>query len=389
MKNYIQYAIVSAILLNILLPQTATASVWGDEAVFEYKKPSWGIHTETNVIGEGNELDYTFYFIFNFLKIPLYSLYCDTWDTGIGFTYGVHGGAGNFTFEEDANFHGVTVTDLNHDIPPYAVFAGLTNVETNIAGWDTATRFSYTDTTLSFDFGGLTVTDSSYLRGDFLYLIPCYTDTDGDGVEDCEDQCPEDANKIEPGVCGCGKSDADDDKDGIPFCMDTCPYHSNPDNADADGDGIGNKCDNCKYVRNPYQVDSDGDGYGDKCDECPENAIKTAPGECGCDVADKDSDNDGTMDCNDGCPENPFKAGPGACGCDRLEYDEDGDGVPDCLDICMWRLIKIMQYLMMECPCEPPEDGVIFDINGDGITSTEEMIYLLQVLAELRPGRLY
>ncbi|MDA3883554.1 MAG: glycoside hydrolase family 11 protein [Bacteroidales bacterium] len=29
-------------------------------------------------------------------------------------------------------------------------------------------------------------------------------DTDGDGTEDCLDNCPNDANKIEPGMCGCG-----------------------------------------------------------------------------------------------------------------------------------------------------------------------------------------
>ncbi|UCE60007.1 MAG: exo-alpha-sialidase [Phycisphaerales bacterium] len=49
-------------------------------------------------------------------------------------------------------------------------------------------------------------------------------DSDGDGVCDANDECPRDANKIEPGICGCGvDDDADSDGDGIPDCVDTCP----------------------------------------------------------------------------------------------------------------------------------------------------------------------
>lgn len=83
-------------------------------------------------------------------------------------------------------------------------------------------------------------------------------DTDSDGTPDCIDGCPTDANKTEPGVCGCGVSDADSDSDGTPDCNDGCPA----------------------------------------------DAKKTAPGVCGCGVADADSDADGVFDCNDVCPNN-------------------------------------------------------------------------------------
>jgi len=54
------------------------------------------------------------------------------------------------------------------------------------------------------------------------------TDKDGDGYGDpsfpnntCEtDYCPEDPNKIEPGVCGCGEQDIDFDNDGVFACND-------------------------------------------------------------------------------------------------------------------------------------------------------------------------
>src|SRR5689334_15305246 len=49
-----------------------------------------------------------------------------------------------------------------------------------------------------------------------------HDDTDRDGVPDCFDGCPYDAKKVEPGVCGCGRSDLDSDRDGIADCMDAC-----------------------------------------------------------------------------------------------------------------------------------------------------------------------
>jgi hypothetical protein len=44
------------------------------------------------------------------------------------------------------------------------------------------------------------------------------------------DLCPNDPNKTEPGICGCGVADTDSDGDGIADCIDT----------DVDGDGISN-----------------------------------------------------------------------------------------------------------------------------------------------------
>lgn len=45
-------------------------------------------------------------------------------------------------------------------------------------------------------------------------------DTDGDGIFDCEDGCPNDPDKDDPGVCGCGVADTDSDGDGVPDCME-------------------------------------------------------------------------------------------------------------------------------------------------------------------------
>ena len=45
-------------------------------------------------------------------------------------------------------------------------------------------------------------------------------DSDGDGGADCNDACPDDPNKTEAGVCGCGVSDDDSDKSANAFDAD-------------------------------------------------------------------------------------------------------------------------------------------------------------------------
>ena len=79
--------------------------------------------------------------------------------------------------------------------------------------------------------------------------------------------------------------------------------------------------------------DIDGDGAANGADGCPLDPLKTAPGQCGCGVADTDTDSDGTADCNDGCPGDPAKVAVGQCGCGIAETDIDSDGLSDCLTV--------------------------------------------------------
>ena len=74
-----------------------------------------------------------------------------------------------------------------------------------------------------------------------------------------------------PSVCsaGCG--------DGITTGTEQCDDGNFNNNdgctnycqSDSDGDGIGNLIDNCPDNANPTQTDTDGDGIGDACDTCP------------------------------------------------------------------------------------------------------------------------
>jgi hypothetical protein len=47
------------------------------------------------------------------------------------------------------------------------------------------------------------------------------TDTDGDGVADCNDECKYEPNKTNPGQCGCDTPDTDSDGDGTPDCLES------------------------------------------------------------------------------------------------------------------------------------------------------------------------
>lgn len=134
------------------------------------------------------------------------------------------------------------------------------------------------------------------------------------------DSCPSDPNKTEPGVCGCGVPDTDSDGDAVVDCRDNCTQVVNPDQQDSDSDGVGDACDNCPTTPNPGQQDSDGDGVGDACEAA-------------------DSDGDGVPDATDNCPaiSNPNQADSDNDGLGNVcDPDDDNDNVPDTGDNCLF-----------------------------------------------------
>ncbi|HPU25903.1 MAG TPA: thrombospondin type 3 repeat-containing protein, partial [Phycisphaerae bacterium] len=82
------------------------------------------------------------------------------------------------------------------------------------------------------------------------------TDTDGDGVPDATDNCPNVANA----------NQLDTDGDGRGNACDNCPTVANANQQDTDGDGVGDVCDNCPTVANPNQADTNQNGIGDACE---------------------------------------------------------------------------------------------------------------------------
>jgi hypothetical protein len=141
-------------------------------------------------------------------------------------------------------------------------------------------------------------------------------DSDGDGIGNACDNCPASANANQANsdgdafgdVCdtcpNVSDSGADTDLDGIGDACDNCAAISNSGQQDSDGDGKGNVCDNCPAAANANQADGDGDGFGNVCDNCPGLANATQV----------DTDADGFGDICDTCPNIPNpNQDPNAC----------------------------------------------------------------------------
>jgi OmpA-OmpF porin, OOP family len=126
-------------------------------------------------------------------------------------------------------------------------------------------------------------------------------DTDGDGIYDKDDACPEVKGLKE--FNGCPDTDGDgiaDKDDACPEVAGTIEFNGCPD---TDGDGIADKDDACPEVKGPKSLngcpDTDGDGIADKDDKCP--TVKGPKENQGCPWPDRDGD--GVLDKDDKCPD--------------------------------------------------------------------------------------
>lgn len=73
----------------------------------------------------------------------------------------------------------------------------------------------------------------------------------GDTQDAGDDKCPEDPDKTEPGICGCGVSDeADGDHDGVVDCIDQCP--DNPNKSEQGICGCKAEDETCKFSKLVY-----------------------------------------------------------------------------------------------------------------------------------------
>ena len=137
------------------------------------------------------------------------------------------------------------------------------------------------------------------------------TDTDGDGIYDQDDACPEEAGLEIFNGC------PDSDNDGIQDSKDDCPntaglaeFNGCPD---GDGDGVMDKDDKCPTVAGLKALmgcpDADGDGVADGSDNCPNEAGPAANNGCPW----PDSDGDGVLDKDDQCPNEAGVAANNGC----------------------------------------------------------------------------
>jgi len=122
----------------------------------------------------------------------------------------------------------------------------------------------------------------------FSFSLHSVGDSDGDGILDNIDKCPDKKEDFDGYEDEDGCPDLDNDKDGIPDVVDKCPYTQEDYDGFEDNDGC-------------PDIDNDNDGIFDLNDKCKNEA----------------EDFDGFQD-DDGCP----------------DYDNDGDKIPDSLDQC-------------------------------------------------------
>jgi hypothetical protein len=152
---------------------------------------------------------------------------------------------------------------------------------------------------------------------------PSSSDRDGDGIEDAEDNCPDEPNpkqadRDEDGIgdaCDFAESLADRDRDGVADAEDNCPDDPNADQSDTDDDEQGDACDE----------DDDEDGFVDEDDPEPLNRFVPDP------------DQDGLASDEDNCPSVPNQDQRDTDGDgdgDACDSDKDGDGVVNKKDNC-------------------------------------------------------
>lgn len=160
-----------------------------------------------------------------------------------------------------------------------------------------------------------TVDDMIKLTGIIEFAFGAAKDSDGDGVPDRKDKCPNTPPGVKVDEHGCP---LDRDGDGIPDYLDECP--DEPGEArfngcpDTDGDGIPDHLDECPTIPGLAKFngcpDTDGDGVPDHRDDCPDTPKGCPVDERGCPL---DSDGDGVIDCEDRCPNEPGPASNQGC----------------------------------------------------------------------------
>ncbi len=171
------------------------------------------------------------------------------------------------------------------------------------------------------------------------------TDSDGDGITKCSDQCPDDPEDKDGVADWDGCPEDDYDNDGIPDADDLCPLQPE------DKDGYNDE-DGCPEAGE----DRDQDGVPDATDKCPDEKEDRDGFQDDDGCPDPDNDKDGFEDSEDKCP-NEAEDKDGFQDDDGCPDDNDDDGIPDAID---------------KCPNEPETYNDVED--SDGCPDGEELV---------------
>jgi OOP family OmpA-OmpF porin len=162
----------------------------------------------------------------------------------------------------------------------------------------------------------------------FTVFLTGPRDSDGDGVKDKFDQCPDTPMGALVDEYGCP---LDGDGDGVYDGLDICP--DTPQGAVVDITGC--------------PLDTDKDGIFDGLDKCPDTPLDVDVDVRGCPL---DTDGDGIPDFRDKEPDTPAGA---IVDQDGVAMDGDGDGVADGIDKCPDTPVNI-EVDELGCPTAKP-----------------------------------
>ena len=176
---------------------------------------------------------------------------------------------------------------------------------------------------------------------------------------------------------------------------DNCSTWAGPP-ADTDGDGVANAVDNCPQDPNPGQTDTDGDGLGDACDsdidgDGLDNATELS---LGTDPVNPDSDGDGLTD---GEEVNLYATDP-------LKPDSDGDYLSDGEEVNVYGSspnhndtgdlaprgnpdgtlnagdLVVLMRLVLELETPDTRETALADMNHDGLLNAADILLLTVAL---------
>lgn len=182
------------------------------------------------------------------------------------------------------------------------------------------------------------------ILGGVSYSFLTKFDSDGDGVIDSKDVCPNTQSGLKVDEFGCP---VDSDHDGVADYLDECA--NTPRNVRVDEKGC--------------PLDSDEDGVPDYTDICPGTSKGIEVDDLGCPY---DLDADGVPDYLDKCPDTPSGANIDKNGC---PVDSDLDGVPDYLDQCPGTLPGLdVDENGCEINTKKPDEGFVEPNPNDKIT---------------------
>ena len=217
-------------------------------------------------------------------------------------------------------YHQMTVTgsDTVSGKECYTVsINGKATLEISFAGMDTKTVDEetgvacYAKDTLSLVHENITMKSTFETSSDFEMMSTsgrsCVDDwgepdEDCDGVEDDWDDCPGTANGAEVDAWGCseaqnggggGGGSDDTDGDGIPDSNDACPNEYADAQNDADGDGCPDDDGGGGNGGGSGTPDSDGDGVADGDDSCPDTPTGESVDFFGCSESQNGGGNNG------------------------------------------------------------------------------------------------